>query len=101
MTEFLKQYLSLVVYPKIPRTAFFLIFVNGLPKEMTECEAFSFADDFKLVTLMSEKIQKDLSKMEDWCNANKMKLNKGKCLVLYLDFKKVFHRFLLTFCVKP
>ena len=78
-----------------------MIYMNDLPKEMTECEAFSFADDFKLVTLMSEKIQKDLSKMEDWCNANKMKLNKGKCLVLYLDFKKVFHRFLLTFCVKP
>ena len=78
-----------------------MIYVNDLPKEMTECEAFSFADDFKLVNLMPEKIQKDLSKVEDWCNANKIKLNERTSLVLYLDFKKAFHRFLLTFCVKP
>ena len=78
-----------------------MIYVNDLPKEMTECERFSYADDFKLVTSMPESIQKGLSIVEDWCNAKKIKLNEGKCLVLYLDFKKAFHRFLLTFCVKP
>ena len=45
---------------------------------MKECDAFGYAVDFKLVTSMPEKIKKHLSKVEDWCNANKMKLNEGK-----------------------
>ena len=34
------------------------------------------------VTSMPEKIQKDLSKEEDWCNASKMKVKEDKCYIL-------------------
>ena len=71
--------------------------MNDLPKEMTECEAFGYADDFKLVTLMPEKIQKDLSKVEDWCNASKMKLNESKGYILQIKQKEgVKHHFTLN-----
>ena len=75
----------------------FIIYVNDLPEEMTECDAlFCYADDFKLVISMSEKIQKDLSKVEDGCNANKMKLNEGKCYILPIKQKEgVKHVFTL------
>ena len=43
----------------------FIIYVNDLSKEVTEIEVFGYADDFNLVTSMPEKIQKDLSKVED------------------------------------
>ena len=65
-----------------------MIYVNNLPKEMTECEAFSYADDFKRVTSMPESMQKDLLIVEDWCNANKLKLNDGKCFFLPIKQKK-------------
>ena len=42
----------------------FLIYVNDLPKDVTEYEAFGYADDFELVTSVP-KIQKNLLKSED------------------------------------
>ena len=62
--------------------------MNDLSKEITECEEFGYADDSKLVISMPEKIQKDLSKVEDWCNANKMKLNERKYYILPIKQKE-------------
>ena len=43
----------------------FIIYVNDLSKEVSEIEMLGYADDFNFVTSMPEKIQKDLSKVED------------------------------------
>ena len=66
---------------------FFLIYVNDLPKDMTEYEAFGYADDFKLVTSVP-KTQKNLLKVEDWCNANIMNLSECKGYILPIKQKE-------------
>ena len=46
---------------------------------------------------MPEKIQKDLSKMENWCNAYIKKLNEGKFYILPIKQKEgVKHDFTLS-----
>ena len=55
---------------------------------MTKYEAFAYADDLKLVILKPEKIQKDLQKVENCCNANKMKLNDSKIYILPIKHKQ-------------
>ena len=62
--------------------------MNKLPKEITECEAFGYADDFKLVTTIPENIQKDISKVKDWCTASKLKLNKGNRYIFKKNINK-------------
>ena len=56
--------------------------MNDLPKEMTESEAFGYADVFKFVTLMPEKIQKG----RKWTITIKMKLR--ECKSYFLPKKK-------------
>ena len=72
----------------------FIIYVNDLPKQMNECKAFGYADDFKLVSAKPESIQKDLVNIEKWCSENKMKLNESKCHILpvkmYKDNEPIF-----------
>ena len=70
---------------------------DDLPKEMTESGAVSYADNFKLVASKPKKMLKDLSKIEDWCNANKMKSNEGKRYILPIKQKEgVKHDFALS-----
>ena len=45
-------------------------------------------DDFKLVTSMPEKKRKNLWKLEDWCKANKIKLNEDKSSILPIKQKE-------------
>ena len=49
-------------------------------KENKNFALFDFKKAFHSVPL--DNIQKDLPKVEDWCNANKMKLNEGKYYIL-------------------
>ena len=60
----------------------FIIFVNDLPLQVTKCEAFGFADEFKLVAAKSENMQYDIKQIEEWCLKNKMTLIEKKCFIL-------------------
>ena len=60
----------------------FIIFVNDLPLQVTKCEAFGYADDFKLVATNSGNMQYDIKQIEEWCLNNKMTLNENKCYIL-------------------
>ena len=74
----------------------FLIYVIDLSKDMTECEAFGYADDFKLVTSVPKTL-KNLLKVEDWCNKNEMILSECKGYILSIKQKKgVKHDFTLN-----
>ena len=60
----------------------FIIFGNDLPLQVTKCEAFGYADDFKLVATNNENIQYAIKQIEEWCLNNKMTLNENKCYIL-------------------
>ena len=59
-----------------------LIPVVDAPLQVTKCEAFGYADDFKLVATNSENMQYDITQIEEWCLNSKMTLNKNKCYIL-------------------
>ena len=44
-----------------------MIFVKDLPLQVTNCEAFGYADDFRLVATNSEKMQYDIKQIEELC----------------------------------
>ena len=68
----------------------FIIYVNDLPKCTTNCQAFGYADDYKLVTSKLSDLQKDVDSIEDWCKTKKMTLNEDKCYILPVkDHKEV------------
>ena len=56
--------------------------MNDLPTRVKLCDAFGYADDFKLVSTQPADIRTDLEAIESWCEVNKMKLNENKCYVL-------------------
>ena len=60
----------------------FIIYVNDLPSKVQNCNAFGYADDFKLVTTNPADIERDLISIEEWCEENKMRLNEDKCFLL-------------------
>ena len=60
----------------------FIIYVNDLPTRVKLCDAFGFADDFKLISTQPADIRTDLEAIESQCEVNKMKLNENKCYVL-------------------
>ena len=60
----------------------FIIFVNDLPLQVTKCEAFVYADDFRLAATNSENMQYDIKQIEQWCLNNKMTLIENKCYIL-------------------
>ena len=45
----------------------FIIYVNDLPSKVQNCNAFGYADDFKLVTTNPADIERDLISIEEWC----------------------------------
>ena len=59
-----------------------IIYVNDLPTRVKLCDAFGYADDFKLVSTQPADIRTDLEAIENWCEVNNMKLNENKCYVL-------------------
>ena len=48
------------------------------------CEAFGYADDFKLVATNSQNKQYDVKQIEEWCLNNKTTLNEYKCYILQI-----------------
>ena len=63
----------------------FIIFANDLHLQVTMCEAFGCADDFKLVATNSENMLYDIKQIEEWCLNNKMTLNENKCYILPIE----------------
>ena len=58
----------------------FIIYVNDLPTRIKLCDAFGYADDFKLVSTQPADIR--TIAIESCCELNKMKLNENKFYVL-------------------
>ena len=59
--------------------------MNDLPTRVKLCDAFGYADDFKLVSTHPADIRTDLEGIESRCEVNKMKLNENKCYVWPLN----------------
>ncbi|CAH2226737.1 jg23518 [Pararge aegeria aegeria] len=63
---------------------FFNIFINDITDIFFNSNASLFADDLKLTRIVHcdndiKLLQEDLSRLNDWCNTNKMFLNVDKC----------------------
>ena len=62
-------------------TLLFVIFVNGLPLQVSKCEAFGYLNDFQFVAANSKNMQYDLKQIERCCLNNK-KTKKRKRYIL-------------------
>lgn len=71
----------------------FLIYINDVFSKF-DCSVFAYADDLKIATYVSSeedcrKLQNNLDFFNEWCFANKTKLNIGKCKVIKFTKKKI------------
>ena len=67
----------------------FIIFVNDLPLQVSNCETFGYAEDFKLVATNSENMQYDIKQIEECSLNNKMTLNENKYYILPIKSQDV------------
>ena len=56
--------------------------MNDLTKQMKECKAFGYSDDYKQVSSKADSIQKDLLNIGKWCSKIEMNINESKCHIL-------------------
>ena len=64
----------------------FLIYVNDLPSEVTSSKPFLFADDTKLLKIISQLsdsvfLQKDLDSFYNWSITNELYFGISKCVL--------------------
>ena len=51
---------------------FFILFVNDLPENLTECPIFSHSDNMKMVSCKSDPLRSNNKSLESCCEENKM-----------------------------
>ena len=86
---FTKYYIFRIPF-LLPRPLLFIIYVNDLPKSVSQDTAMAiFADDTKCYRPIknsedNKTLQSDLDNITTWCHEWKMDLNQTKCGVLHL-----------------
>jgi len=83
----------------IPDLILFNIFITDLDV-VTECTLRKYADDTRLRGVADTPegcaaIPRDLSRLDEWADRNRMKFNEGKCKVLHLGRNKSMHQYML------
>ena len=71
----------------------FILFINDLPRCVTESSSLLYADDFKIYRSISvesdcDRLQSDLNEVKNWFEVNKMYLNISKCKVVSYTRKR-------------
>lgn len=72
----------------------FLIFVNDIPDVFLTSRCLMYADDLKIYSRIENasdciKLQDDLIRLQEWCDANSLPLNVGKCQYMSFSRRKV------------
>lgn len=80
---------SFTAYSGVPQGShlgpiLFNIFINDIPKCLSNSNVYLFADDLKIMRPISsssdtELLQDDLNRLSSWCQRNNMSLNINKC----------------------
>ncbi len=70
----------------------FIVYVNDIPDTISNSHCFLFADDAKLLKVLSstsdhEELQEDLLAINTWCKQWNLKLNYSKCAVVHFSTK--------------
>ncbi len=78
----------------------FILYINDLPDEVSN-DVYLFADDTKLYSKInddedSDKLQDDLTKLEEWSTKCLLAFNPDKCKVLHLGKKKSTYNYTLS-----
>ena len=84
--------ISGVVQGSVLGPLLFLIYINDITEGIINGSPYLYADDLKIVYKLDKstipqslsRIQKDLDRLEDWCESWAMKLNADKCGVMYI-----------------
>ena len=71
------QVLSGVPQESVLGPLFINLFINYLPETIVS-SCYGYADDYKVVGTNTVTLQKDTSKIWQWCSGNKMRLNLAK-----------------------
>lgn len=70
----------------------FLLMINNLPESIKNSNCYLFADDFKICKEITRKedcllLEKDITRVVEWCKENKMELNIEKCFIVTYTIK--------------